>query len=153
SPSPETPKTAAVLASAAALHSDTRTTLRASLNLSLHDSHSGIRYQGTVDKRAPFNWNTATADCLIIADPLQTHLGEENQQVFALLARDVLSGEGVGAAYSRLPESFTISGGVTVYIYERTRDWTAEEYLGLSARLTALYPDYAEQYAAPDWVG
>ncbi|MCD8192087.1 MAG: hypothetical protein LUD55_04760 [Oscillospiraceae bacterium] len=151
--SAEAPKTAVVLASSSAFNSETLTNLRASLNLAQPETQTVIRYQGTVDKRDPFNWNTATADYLIIAGPLQTHLGEENQQVFALLARDVLSGEGVGAAYSCLPESFTISGGVTVYIYERIRDWTTEEYLGLSARLTALYPDYAEQYAAPDWVG
>ncbi|MGN0968814.1 MAG: hypothetical protein ACI4O3_06030 [Oscillospiraceae bacterium] len=150
--SAEGEKTAAVLASSLTFNSETLTNLRLSLNLPEPDHKTVIRYQGTVDKRDPFNWNTVTADYLIVGDPVQTHLGEENQQVFALLARDVLAGTGPGSAYRALPETFLLKSNVTVRIYERTRDLTAEEYHLISDRLTALYPDYAEQYAVPEWV-
>lgn len=145
-------KSAVVLASSLTLNSETLTNLRPSLNLPEPECKTTIRYQGTVDKRDPFNWNTVTADYLIVGDPVQTHLGEENQQVIALLAHDVLEGTGPGSAYRALPETFELQGGVTVRIYERTRDLTAEEYHLISDRLTALYPGYAEQYAVPAWI-
>ncbi len=146
-------KSAVVLASSLVFNGETLANLRPSLNLPEPERKTALRYQGTVDKRDPFNWNTVTADYLIVGDPVQTHLGEENQQVFALFARDVLEGTGPGTAYRALPETFPLQGGVTVRVYERTRDLTAEEYHFISDRLTALYPDYAYQYAVPDWLG
>lgn len=146
-------KTAVVLASSFTLNSETLTNLRPSLNRAAPERTTVLCYQGTVDKRDPFNWNTVTADYLIVGDPVQTHLGEENQQVIALLAHDVLEGTGPGTAWRALPETFTLENGVSVRIYERTRDLTVEEYHQISDRLTALYPDYASQYAVPDWVG
>ncbi|MEG0320804.1 MAG: hypothetical protein RR606_01285, partial [Oscillospiraceae bacterium] len=77
---------------------------------------------------------------LLVPDPVQTHLGEENQQVMALLAHDVLDGVGMGTAYQKLETSFTLTGDVTVSIFERTREITQEERQTMSARLTALYP-------------
>ena len=111
-----------------------------------------VQYHGTVDKRDAFNWNTAQADYLIVGDPVQTHLGEENQQVMALLAHDVLEGIGPGTAYEALPETFSLENGVTVRLYRRTRAWTAGDYCSISDRLTALYPDYAGLYAVPAWI-
>ena len=52
--------------------------------------------------------------------------------------RLVLEGTGIGTAYERLDVSFHLKDGVTVYIYERTRDITAEEYRAISDELTAL---------------
>lgn len=145
-------KTAVVLASSFTLNNETLTNLRPSLNLPPPDVTTVIRYQGTVDKRDPFNWNTLTADYLVVGDPIQTHLGAENQQVMTLFAQDVLSGVGPGSAYSPLPVSFSLGEGCTVRIYERTRDLTGAEYRLISSRLQALYPDYASLYAVPHWV-
>lgn len=147
--SAEEPKSAVVLSSSLIFNSETLNNLRASMNLPQPAVYTHIRGQGTVDKRDPFNWETLTADYLIIGDPVQTHLGEENQQVIVLLARDVLEGTGPGRAYVPLPETFSLEGGVTVRIFRRTRELTAEEYRLVSDRLTALYPDYAWQYALP----
>ena len=147
--SAEEEKSAVVLSSSLTFNSETLTNLRASMNLPRPAAHTLIRGQGSVDKRDPFNWGTLTADYLIIGDPIQTHLGEENQQVIVLLARDVLEGTGPGRAYAPLPETFSLEGGVTVRIFQRTRELTAEEYGLISDRLTALYPDYAWQYALP----
>lgn len=145
-------KSAVVLSSSLTLNGETLTNLRPSLNLPEPERQTTIRYQGTVDKRDSFNWNTVTADYLIVGDPVQTHLGEENQQVFALFAHDVLEGTGPGAAWRALPATFELQNGVTVRVYQRTRNLTAEEYYMISDRLTALYPDYAEQYAVPEWI-
>lgn len=145
-------KTAVVLASSFTLNDETLTNLRPSLGLGEPEQTTTIRYQGTVDKRDPFNWNTLTADYLIVGDPVQTHLGEENQQVITLFARDVLSGEGPGSAYEPLEETFVLEGGVTVRVYRRVRDLTGEEYRLISHRLQALYPEYEALYAVPDWL-
>lgn len=150
--SAEEPHTAAVLASSFTFNSETLTSLRASLSLPEPETGTVVQYHGTVDKRDAFNWNTAQADYLIVGDPVQTHLGEENQQVMALLAHDVLEGIGPGTAYEALPETFSLENGVTVRLYRRTRAWTAGDYCSISDRLTALYPDYAGLYAVPAWI-
>ena len=145
-------KSAVVMASGFDFNSETLTNLRPSLGLREPERTTVIQYHGTVDKRDPFNWNSLTADYIIVGDPVPAHLGEENQQVMALLAHDVLDGTGPGSAYEPLPETFTVQYGVTVRVYRRTRDLTADEYRSISDRLTAIYPDYAEQYAVPEWV-
>lgn len=150
--SAEEPHTAAVLASSFTFNSETLTSLRASLSLPEPKTGTVVQYHGTVDKRDAFNWNTAQADFLIVGDPVQTHLGEKNQQVMALLAHDVLDGVGPGTAYKALPETFSLENGVTVRLYRRTRDWAAEDYHSISDRLTALYPDYAGLYMVPTWI-
>ena len=145
-------KSAVVLASSFTLNSETLTNLRPSLGLPAPEHQTVIRYQGSVDKRDPFNWNTLTADYLIVGEPIQTHLGEENQQVFVLFARDVLAGEGPGSAYAPLPETFVLENGGTVRVYERTRNLSGEEYKFISKRLQDRYPDYADLYKVPDWI-
>ncbi len=146
------PHTAVVMASSFTLNTETLTNLRASLGLREPERRTVIQYHGTVDKRDPFNWNTPTADYMIVGDPVQVHLGEENQQVMALLAHDVLDRTGPGLAYEALPETFSLTDGVTVRVYRRTRPWSYEDYLSISDRLTELYPDYAELYALPAWM-
>lgn len=109
-------------------------------------------YMGTVDKRDGFSWNVLTADYLLVGDPVQTHLGEENQQTMAILAHDVLDGTGLGDNYADTGEAFALNDGVTVRLYKRVSDPVAADYRSISDRLTALYPAYAERYAPPEWV-
>ncbi len=149
--SAQEPRTAVVLASSFVFNSETLTNLRPSLGLREPQVRTTIQYHGTVDKRDAFNWNTPGADYLIVGDPVQVHLGEENQRVVSLLARDVLEGVGPGEAYEALPETFALEG-VTVRLYRRSRDWTVEEYRSISERLQGYYPDYAQLYRLPDWV-
>ena len=150
--SEEEPHTAVVLASSFTLNTETLTSLYASLNLPEPETRTVIQYHGTVDKRDAFNWNTAQADYLIVGDPVQTHLGEENQEVLALLVHDLLEHTGPGTAYVPLPDTFLLENGALVRIYQRVRDWTAEDYFSISRRLTALYSDYASLYQVPDWI-
>ncbi len=146
------PHTAVVMASSFLLNSDTLTNLRPSLGLGDPQCRTTIQYHGTVDKRDAFNWNTPTADYMIVGDPVQVHLGEENQRIMTILAYDVLEHTGPGEAYEPLPETFQLSDGVTVRVYQRVRPWSYEEYLSISDRLTGYYPDYADLYALPAWM-
>jgi len=150
--SAERQKTAVVLSSSFTFNAETLANLRPSLGLRPPNVTTVIQDHGTVDKRDPFNWNTAFADYLIIGDPVQVHLGEENQQIMALLARDVLEQTGPGLHYEAKPEIFSLQNGVSVRVFERVEDWSYDDFLMLSNRLTALYPDYADMYQLPAWI-
>ncbi|MBM6723361.1 hypothetical protein [Pseudoflavonifractor phocaeensis] len=148
--SAEEQKTAAVLASSFTFNSSIYDNTLRSLNIPQSGGPStSMIYFATVDKRDGFSWNALTADYLIVADPVQTHLGADNQHILTVLAQPVLDGTGIGTAYRRLDQSFPLEDGVTVYVYERTREITQAEYQAISDTLVALYPDYAQQYQPP----
>ncbi len=148
------PKTAAVVASSFAFNGDVYDNLLASLDIPAGSgSKTKMVYMSTVDKRDGFSWNVLSCDYLIVTDPVQTHLGEENQQIMALLAHDLLDGTNTGAAFRPMSARFTLAGGVKVYVYERVRDVTAAEYQSISDRLTEKYPDYQELYRVPAELG
>ena len=143
---------AAVLSSSFTFNVEILKNLRPSFNLPQPQNRTQIISSGEVDKRDGFNWEVARADYLIVGDPVQTHLGEENQRIVVTLAKWVLEGTGPGTAYQPLPQSFQLQNGVTIRIYQRTRDWTLEEFQSLSQTLQTYYPDYAGLYALPAWV-
>lgn len=144
-------KTAAVVSSSLVFNGSTYENLLSSLGLPRREGpKTKMLYVSDVDKRDGFSWNALSADYLIVANPVQTHLGEENQQVMALLAHDLLDGTGPGAAFRPMKSRFTLAGGIQVYVYERTRSVTAEEYQSVSDRLAALYPEYRELYRVPE---
>lgn len=148
--SAEEPRTAAVIASSFVFNSSIYDNTLRSVGIPQPEGpKTGLLTFATVDKRDGFSWAALDADYLIVADPIQYHLGEDNQHLVTVLAQPVLEGTGIGTAYRRLDVSFPLKDGVTVYIYERTRDITAEEYRSISDQLTALYPEYAAQYRSP----
>jgi len=148
--SAQSPKTAAVAASSFTFNSSIYESVLRSVNFPEPENGTHVIYYASVDKRDAFSWNVLGADYLMVGDPVQTHLGEENQHLITVLARPVLEGTGIGAAYRRLPVSFSLKDGVTVYVYERTREIRPEEYRAISEELTACYPEYAALYAAPE---
>ncbi len=145
----QTPVTCAVFASSFLLNSDTLPNLRPSL--SLPEVRPGMEYVyvASVDKRDAFSWTALDADYLVVGDPVQVHLGEENQQTVALVAHQVLEGSGLGAAYEKEDARFTLEDGSRVYVYRRTREISPQERQDLSRALTDRYPDHAWLYQAP----
>ena len=140
------PRTAAVLSSSLVFNSETLGNLRDSLNLPSPEQTTRILDQGTVDRVNGMNWAILSADYLLVADPVQTHLGEENQAVVALLAHDLLDRTGPGTAFEPLSERYTLQNEVTVRIFARVRDLTEAEYRLVSDRLLERYPDYEAEY-------
>ena len=148
--SAQEPKTAAVIASSFVFNSSIfDNTLRSAGIPQPEGPKTAVATFATVDKRDGFSWAALECDYLIVAVPIQYHLGEQNQHLVTVLAQPVLEGTGIGTAYRRLDVSFPLQDGVTVYVYERTRDIAPEEYRAISAELTALYPEYAAQYHSP----
>lgn len=145
-------KTVTVLSSSFTLNYETVASLRASLNIPEPESQTVLQYHGTVDKRDAFNWNTAFADYLVVGDPVQTHLGEENQRILTVLAQHILDGTGPGKAYTELAPTFQLANGVTVRVFRRLRPWYLEEYQEISDALIGFYPEYEELYRVPKWL-
>lgn len=145
-------KTAVILSSSFTLNFETVASLRASLDLPEPEVKTVLQYHGTVDKRDAFNWNTAFADYVVVGNPPQTHLGEENQQILTILVEHILEGTGPGQAYAKLAPTFQLANGVTVRIYKRLRPWYIEEYHDISDALIKLYPEYKELYQIPKWI-
>jgi len=150
--SAQEPKTAAVVASSFTFNESIYANILRSTGIPEPElPRTQMIYMATVDKRDGFSWQVLTADYLLVGDPVQTHLGEENQQIMALVAHAVLEHTGIGAAYRPLDAAFSLEGGVTVRVYERVRAITSGEYQAISDALTARYPGYADLYQPPAW--
>lgn len=130
-----------LLASSFTLNQDMLLNSEASLSLPrVSDTpRSYLVYLPDVDQRDGWSDALFKCDILAVADPPQTHLGEENQAVVVLPAKELLSGEGIGKAFRRLDKSFSLDGGVTVYIFEKTRDLTDDECESLRERFHAAH--------------
>ena len=127
-------KTVGVLASSFTLNSDILLNAEASLG---YDRVSDIdrnylAWLPEVDSRDRFPGGLFDCDYLLVADPVQLHLGYNKQTSIALPAALVLEGTGFGAAFQPVGDTFYIRDGtVTVRLYEKTRDITERETAAL----------------------
>ncbi len=82
-----------------------------------------------VDGRDPLPGALFQSDFLLVANPVQLHLGTAKQQSIAIPAEAVLSGNGFGAAYRPTGETFYIGHdhSIKVQLYEKTREITQAE--------------------------
>jgi hypothetical protein len=79
-----------------------------------------------VDFRNGFPDQLVTAQVVLLAEPLQTHLAVVQKDV-AVPFRMFHDGTGFAQAFTRDPEIFHLDHGIQVYIFERTRASTAGE--------------------------
>ncbi len=97
-----------------------------------------------VDKRDGFPNVLLVAKYIVVADPPQVHLGEENQQIVAYFAREILDG-----TYTKNLEkidSVYVDNGVTAHIYERKSGYSIEFLTLAKTHFQTLYPDYPSLY-------
>ena len=95
-----------------------------------------------VDSRDGLSGALYACDILAVADPIQLHLGRENQQAIWAPAHCLLEGEAIAGAYRRLEETYTLeSDGITVYFFEKVREPTAEEMQALAELVHQTNPD------------
>jgi hypothetical protein len=118
-------------------------------NLSLGTQHlapQAVLGAAHVDRRDGFPNALLTADIVLVADPLQVHLREQDQMVIAVPVASFVEGRDVSLAFRRVPEVFHLDGGVRVLVFERIREHEPGEVEAFSARLRAAYPDRPEIY-------
>lgn len=121
-------KKIAILASSFLINSDILLKAEKSLSIELPKGFKRdyILHMSDVDKRDGFSYNLFLADYVVVADPIQVHLGEQNQQAIVLPAKDFLNNTGIAKAFKKLPQKFELEGA-TVYIYEKQREITEQE--------------------------
>lgn len=71
---------------------------------------------------------------MIVGSPIQTHLVPDDQMTVILPAREVLSGQGIGAHFLRTGEVFHFENGVDGIVFERTTELTDDDMKALDAR-------------------
>lgn len=82
----------------------------------------------------------------VVTDPVLTHLPEGTQTVITIPAKAILTGQGIGAAYERVGQSYAITDSVKAFIYVKTRAFTLAEVDALLADFYRRYPDWREVY-------
>jgi len=97
-----------------------------------------------VDLRDKFRPSTLMARYVVVADPIQLHLGAGGQRVIWIPASEILSSTGIGAAYQKLPQDYLLANNVTANIYEKTRPFTVQEVTDFFTRFTTFYPDWTK---------
>jgi len=135
------------LASSGVLNSNTLYAYPPSLHRPFHAAIL-VRNTADIDKRDGFPGDLITAELVVVCDPPQVHQGIENQQVVVEPVRQLLSGEGFGAAFKRLPEEFMLDEGVKTSLYVRIRPIESADVAALSAALRRYYPErpYVYEY-------
>lgn len=138
-------KKVGVLASSFVLNQSALVNAEDSLNLprvSDVDRDEYLVNLAAVDQRDGFWDSIYTCDILAVADPIQLHLGEENQQVVWAPAHCLLEGEVIAGAYRKLDETFVLeSDGITVYFFEKLREPTPEEKQELADLIHQVHPE------------
>ena len=131
-----------VLASSFILNDEILRNAEASLSLPRESwvPRSYFVWLPAVDQRDGWSDALLSCDVIVAADPVQLHLGRENQACVWIPAEALHAGEGFGAAFTRTEETWTLSDGVTVRIYEKARQILPEEWAALEAQFDALHP-------------
>lgn len=105
-----------------------------------------IAYASQVDLRDGINIESLLSKYFVVADPIQTHLTPDGQRVITIPANEILSGDGIGAAFRRIGPAYKLSDGVTAYIYERTRSYTDKEIKNFFSLFYKHYPQWEQVY-------
>ncbi len=115
-----------VLASSVTLNQTHVVTVRQSLGLP-RPAVSRQLILSEVDKVSGFPDTFFDCAVVVAADPPQLHLRAKEQVIVQTLARQVWAGEGLGAAFERLPQVYVLKDGVRAQIFVRRRAFTARE--------------------------
>ncbi|MGQ6465460.1 hypothetical protein ACUNET_23050 [Serratia sp. IR-2025] len=105
-----------------------------------------IAYASQVDLRDGINVESLLSRYFVVADPVQTHLSADGQRVITIPANEILSGDGIGSAFRKIGVGFKLSGGVTAFIYERTRPYTDNEIKNFFSLFFEYYPQWKGIY-------
>jgi len=94
-----------------------------------------------LDKRDGFPSRLFEATYIVVTDPLLHMHKDEDIQIAILPAKLIMSGEGIGSSYQRLPYDFTLENGVKAYIYKKVLPLKRSDLASFSEMLRKVYPD------------
>jgi hypothetical protein len=138
---PSTSGSIYVLASSTALNSGTFQNAGHYLGFADNGLCSRIYSTFDLDLRDGFPWPLFRADYVLVAEPIQCMLPENHQLVVSAPAAQMLSGQGIGRAFRRLPEGFQFDGGITVRVFQRVGKIRLEDIRALNRIFLAGHPN------------
>lgn len=97
-----------------------------------------------LDKRDGFPCRLLAARYVVVASPIQYHVQPEDQRSIGIPAQCIPEGKNIGKAFRQLPEIFHLEKDVTVFVFERVRDFSAEQLAEFAALFEEAYPDRPE---------
>lgn len=101
-----------------------------------------------VDLRDGFPLSFFSAEVVVTTDPIQTHLPAGTQEVVRYLAQQVQDETSpIGQHFRRDQRTFTLDGGVTVYIYDLVSPWLVSDLDPLREYFAGLYLDTPDLFA------
>jgi hypothetical protein len=110
------------------------------------DSAGQVLSASIIDKRDGFPREVLEAQLVITSNPSQFSRPPSDHQVIRIPSESLMKGEGIGAAFERLPESFRLDNGVEVLLFRRIRPNTADEVADMSNKLKRFYPNRPDVY-------
>jgi uncharacterized protein with PQ loop repeat len=104
-----------------------------------------VNISGTkhIDKRDGFPYYFFDAQYIIVADPIQTHVDIDGQEVIAYLANSILRGNANNLEEIR---SYNIDRGIKLRVYRKTTDYSDIYISSIREFFRKKYPSYPELY-------
>ncbi|WP_213991134.1 hypothetical protein [Sodalis sp. dw_96] len=99
-----------------------------------------------IDLRDKLRLEPFMAKYMVVADPVELHLSS-GQYVVKWPAEALLSAQGIGAAYKKLPYDYVLDGNIHAYIFEKQRGFTDAEIAAFLERFFERYPEWRDYYA------
>jgi hypothetical protein len=103
------------------------------------------KYHAHVDKRDPFPIMFFDADIICVADPIQYHLGEENQHVVGYLARKLLYDTLWQQKY-KLINTVQLAYGVKAKIFKKVGYFNNNDLEDIESFFETIYPNFKSSY-------
>ena len=100
-----------------------------------------------VDLRDGFPGAFLTADYLVVADPVQTHLPVDTQKIITYLAEQVLDDESIVGKYYEYITQYSLDNSVQAKLYKRIKPLGRDVYSQLFDYYNTAYPDQPELFA------
>ena len=98
-----------------------------------------------VDKRDRFPTELFLADYVITTDPIDLHLGENNQQIVAYFNQQILNGL-LKENYTTI-KTFSLEGDVKALILKKQKNVSNTQINEIKEYFKKLYPEYENMYA------
>lgn len=105
-----------------------------------------INTTADVDKRDGLPLEFFDSKYLIIADPVQYHLGKKDQRVISIPAEKISKNEGIGLNYRKLPNTFNLDENVKLYVYEKENSLDYPAIAEVLNEFLAYYPEWSKRY-------
>jgi hypothetical protein len=100
-----------------------------------------------VDNRDGFLIAPMKAQLAIVTDKPALHLPPEGQRVITIPNEMIKAPTGLGAGYRRVLGPYLLSGGITAFVYRRTRPLSGSDVAEIDARFRAHYPGWTSNDA------